>query len=237
MPSSPSRGSATSCARRSRNRPWRASRPQRLTSCYGHDELGSRHARGDVGVSRVRAARSPAVQRKRKPRSKRRTAAPACGAATCAHEQKRRNRPMTDVDVPRAARQAPIEEGRRQRLDRLGARILRLLHLRDRRGAGLPADLLPLGEPAGRDHRLARHLRRRLRRPADRRLRPRPLGRHPRPQERADPLHVPDGLLDPRRRPPAHLRTRSASSRRRSSSSCASSRASPSPARSRAQAR
>ena len=116
-------------------------------------------------------------------------------------EEPRHDRP----DRTRAGRKAPVEEGRRQRLDRLGARILRLLHLRDRRRADLPADLLPLGEPARRDHRLARHLRRRLRRPPDRRLRARPLGRHPRPQAGADPLHVPDGLLDPRRRVPAHL--------------------------------
>ena len=120
--------------------------------------------------------------------------------------KKRRNTSMTDATYHEPARQASVQEGRRQRLDRLGARILRLLHLRDGRGARLPADLLPLGEPADGDHRLARHLRRRLRRPPDRRLRPRPLGRHPRPQERADPLHVPDGLLDARRRPPAHLR-------------------------------
>ena len=59
-----------------------------------------------------------------------------------------------------------------------------------------PQIFFPVGEPAGRDHRLARDLRRRLRRAADRRLRARPLGRHPRPQEGADPLHVPDGHLD-----------------------------------------
>ena len=37
----------------------------------------------------------------------------------------------------------------------------------------------------------------------------------------ADPLHVPDGHLDDRRRPPAHLRSRSACWRRCCSSSCA----------------
>ena len=42
----------------------------------------------------------------------------------------------------RAQRPAPVEEGRRQRLDRLGARVLRLLHLRHRGVADLSADLL-----------------------------------------------------------------------------------------------
>src|SRR5215470_16851911 len=37
---------------------------------------------------------------------------------------------------------APVEDRRRQRLDRIGARILRLLHLRDRGLAGLSANLL-----------------------------------------------------------------------------------------------
>ena len=46
-----------------------------------------------------------------------------------------------------------------------------------------PQIFFPSDEPDGRDHRLAGDLRRRLRRPADRRLRPRPLGRHPRPQD------------------------------------------------------
>ncbi len=106
---------------------------------------------------------------------------------------------------PRAAWQAPVEEGRRQRLDRLGARVLRLLHLRHGGVADLPADLLSFGQSHGRDRRLAGDLRRRLRRAADRRLRPRALGRYARPQDRADPVHVPDGLLDDGRRPPADL--------------------------------
>ena len=59
-----------------------------------------------------------------------------------------------------------------------------------------PQIFFPSGESHGRHRRLARDLRRRLRRATDRRLRARPLGRHARPQERADPVHVPDGLLD-----------------------------------------
>ena len=111
----------------------------------------------------------------------------------------------TESRGARAARQAPVEEGGRQRLDRLGAGVLRLLHLRHRGVADLSADLLPLGRPHGRHRRVAGDLRRRLRRAADRRLRPRPLGRHPRPQDRADPVHVPHGLLDDGRRAAADL--------------------------------
>ena len=58
---------------------------------------------------------------------------------------------------------------------------------------------------------VVRDLRRRLRRPADRRLRPRPLGRHPRPQERARPLHVADRRLDLPGGVPARPTRRSAS--------------------------
>ena len=46
-----------------------------------------------------------------------------------------------------------------------------------------PQIFFPKTDPKVADHRLARHLRRRLRRAADRRLRPRPLGRHPRTQD------------------------------------------------------
>ena len=107
----------------------------------------------------------------------------------------------------RAAWQAPDEEGDRQWLDRLGARVLRLLHLRHGGIADLPPDLLSLDGPQGRHHRVARDLRRRLRRPADRRLLPRALGRHPRPQDRTAGVHVPHGFLDDGRRDPADLST------------------------------
>ena len=47
-----------------------------------------------------------------------------------------------------------------------------------------PQIFFPIGQPHDRHRRVARDLRRRLRRAADRRLRARPLGRHPRPQAR-----------------------------------------------------
>ena len=102
-------------------------------------------------------------------------------------------------------RPAADEDRGRQRLDRLGARILRLLHLRDRGLARLPADFLPVEQPDRRHRRLARDLRRRICRAADRRLRARPFGRHPWPQERAAPLPRPHGPLDHGGRAAAHL--------------------------------
>ena len=54
---------------------------------------------------------------------------------------------MPSPIAARAVRPPPDQEGRRERLDRLGARVLRLLHLCDRRVADLSADLLPLGKP------------------------------------------------------------------------------------------
>ena len=59
-----------------------------------------------------------------------------------------------------------------------------------------PTIFFPSDEPAGRDRRVVRDVRCRLRGPADRRVRPRPLGRHARPQERARALHAADGRLD-----------------------------------------
>ena len=56
-----------------------------------------------------------------------------------------------------------------------------------------PQMFFPSSQSDRRHRRVARDLRRRLRRPADRRVRARPLGRHARPQERAARLPVPDG--------------------------------------------
>ena len=56
----------------------------------------------------------------------------------------------------------PVAQSGRQRLDRLGARVLRLLHLRHRGVADLSADLLSEGRPDGRHRRVARDLRRGL---------------------------------------------------------------------------
>src|SRR6476646_10193384 len=58
------------------------------------------------------------------------------------------------------------DRARRRRLpDRHHHRVLRLLHLRHRRRAGVPETVLPRGQPVPRDRARVRHLRRRLHRP------------------------------------------------------------------------
>ena len=117
---------------------------------------------------------------------------------------------------------SPDQEGDRQRLDRLGARVLRLLHLRDRGVADLSADLLPEERSRGRPS----SPRSRPTASATSRARSAPsfLGHwgdtHGR-KTRADHLHVPDGLLDDGRRPACRPTTRSACWRRRCWSCCA----------------
>ncbi len=59
-----------------------------------------------------------------------------------------------------------------------------------------PQMFFPSRQSDRRHRRVARDLRGRLRRAADRRVRARPLGRPPRPQKRAARLPVPDGRLD-----------------------------------------
>ena len=90
-------------------------------------------------------------------------------------------------------------------MDWIGARILRLLHLCDGSVAGIPADIFPIGESYRRHRRFACDIRRRLCCTAYRRVLSRALGRHPWPENRADPLHVPDGHLHDAGRPPAHI--------------------------------
>src|SRR5579871_3342160 len=102
---------------------------------------------------------------------------------------------------------APVEARCGFWLDRIGARILRLLHLCDGRLAGLSADLLSVAEPDCRDHRLACDVWRRLCRPPDRRLRARALWRHPWTTKRAAPVHVRDGSLHHGSRRAADLST------------------------------
>ena len=68
--------------------------------------------------------------------------------------------------------------------------------------------------------RVVRDVRRRLRRPADRCLRPRSLGRHARPEERARALHAADRRLHLLRRRCCPPMPRSASGRRSCWSSC-----------------
>ena len=68
-----------------------------------------------------------------------------------------------------------------------------------------PQIFFPIGESDRRHRRIAGDLWRRLCCPAYRRVRSRALGRHPWPQDRADPLHVPDGHLDDGCRPPADI--------------------------------
>ena len=57
----------------------------------------------------------------------------------------------------------------------------------------IPADIFPLGESYRRHRRFACDIRRRLRCTAYRRVLSGTLGRHPWPEDCADPLHVPDG--------------------------------------------
>ena len=64
-----------------------------------------------------------------------------------------------------------------------------------------PNIFFPTDDPQVGHRRVVRDVRCRLRGAADRRVRPRPLGRHARPQERAGAVHAADGRLDlPRRR-------------------------------------
>ena len=98
------------------------------------------------------------------------------------------------------------QQGRRRLPDRHHHRVLRLLHLRHRRRAGVPEAVLPRSQPIPRDRARVRHLRRRVRRPPPRRRRLRPLRRPARPQEDARPLTDDHGRLDRADRRPAHLR-------------------------------
>ena len=99
------------------------------------------------------------------------------------------------------------EEGGGQWLDRQRAGVLRLLHLRPGRRAGLPGHLLPRGQPAGRrsSRRFATFGVGYVARPIGAFVLG-PLGRHARPQERAGAVHAADGRLDVPRRAAAHLR-------------------------------
>src|SRR5262245_52537092 len=54
-------------------------------------------------------------------------------------------------DGSRTRRQTSVEEGGGQRMDRFGARVLRLLHLCDRVRAHLSADLLSVQQSHGGD--------------------------------------------------------------------------------------
>src|SRR5512138_183155 len=74
------------------------------------------------------------------------------------------------LNCSRRTSQESIEEGRRQRMDWLGARILRLLYLCDGSVAGLPADILSIGESDRRHRRFAGDLWRRLCCTTDRRI-------------------------------------------------------------------
>src|ERR1700722_4524280 len=100
---------------------------------------------------------------------------------------------------------APVENCGRERLDRIDARILRLLHLCDGCISRLSAGLLPLAEPDGRHRRFAGDLRRWLRRPADRCVRAGSLWRYAWAEKRSGAVPVFDGLLDRARRSASDL--------------------------------
>ncbi len=104
----------------------------------------------------------------------------------------------------------PTSSGRPARsgrcLVRQRARVLRPRHLRHGRCAGLPEHLLPGGQRLRGHDRRVRHLRRRLRRPADRLVPDGPHRRPPRPQEDPDRDAAADGHLHVPGRLPADLR-------------------------------
>ena len=77
-------------------------------------------------------------------------------------------------------------------------RVLRLLHLRHRRRAGLPQAVLPEHQPAHRRAAVLRHPRRGVPGPTRRRRRVRPLRRPRRPQEDARHLPGHHGCWPPR---------------------------------------
>ena len=93
----------------------------------------------------------------------------------------------------------------RRQPDGHGHRVLRLLHLRHRRGAGLPATVLPRRRSGHRHAGLARHLRDRLPGPADRVGGVRALRRPHRPQDHAGRGAAHDGRLHRGHRRLAHL--------------------------------
>ena len=101
----------------------------------------------------------------------------AAGTGGCNHGCPRHSRRAFGCPAQRGTAQGGDRRHRRH-----DDRVVRLLHLRHRRRADLPEDLLPQRRSADRNARGVRHLLHRLRRPADRRGDLRPLRRPHRPQ-------------------------------------------------------
>ena len=116
---------------------------------------------------------------------------------------------MSPPPTPRRGTCEDAQEGGARQLDRQRPGVLRLLHLRDGRRAGVRQGLLPGVRSCDRHAAVVRHLRRGLCGTADRRLLHGPHRRQVRPQARADPHRDDDGRVDvPRRLPPVLRRDR-----------------------------
>ncbi|CAA9280672.1 MAG: Uncharacterized MFS-type transporter, partial [uncultured Actinomycetospora sp.] len=106
----------------------------------------------------------------------------------------------------RAPRRTIDPQGRVDRRGRLDHRVVRLLHLRHRRRAGLPGLVLPGREPDGGRPAHLQCLRGRVPRPPHRRRRVGPLRRPRRAQEGVPRRAVHDGDRHDANRPPPDLR-------------------------------
>ncbi|VBY48638.1 Uncharacterised protein [Burkholderia pseudomallei] len=105
-------------------------------------------------------------------------------------------------DCPPTVR-APAGARRCRRVRRHDDRVVRLLHLRDRRRARVRRVVLSVGRPVRQHDGFVRHVRGRLFRAAARRRRVRPSRRPDRPQEGADDDARDDGRGDRVHRPVA----------------------------------
>ena len=182
-----------------------------------YDDLEAR-----LGVDTTRAARARAALRPRRAAaaSSCTRSPPRAGACSSSWSSAAAATPATAPPTPRSAWRHNAPDGRRAawtvrktpvkaalgERDRQRARVLRLLHLRHRRRARVRQGVLPGLRPGHRDAAVVRHLRRRLRRPAGRRVLHGPPRRPLRPQARARADGGDDGRLDVPRRLPADLR-------------------------------
>ena len=153
--------------------------------------------------------------------------APRTHRSACPHSGRRWQLKSTDREetrehhAPRRGTCEDAQEGGARELDRQRPGVLRLLHLRDGRRAGLRQGLLPRVRSCDRHAAVVRHLRRGLRGAADRRLLHGPHRRQVRPQARPHPHRDDDGRVDVPRRLPPRPTTRSALWAPRCSWSCA----------------
>jgi len=101
---------------------------------------------------------------------------------------------MASATYDEPSRKESVQQGCCQRMDRLGARVLRLLHLRHGGVPDFSADLLSIGQSHDRHRRVTRYLRRWLCCSAHWRGCPWALGDNAWPKDRADPVYVPHGF-------------------------------------------